>query len=194
MFVNKLVAVVGMSGSGKSIACDYLESIGWNKIYFGGVVLEKMKEEKMEITPENEKKVREKLREKHGMAVMAILLLPKIKESLEKNNTVLDGLYSWDEFKVLKEEFQDRLELICIVVDKKIRYERVARRKIRPLNSTEIRNRDISEIENIAKGGPIAISDYYVFNNSTIEDYYKRLMKIIEDMDKEGEVSYEKIN
>ena len=39
-----------------------------------------MKEEKMEITPENEKKVREKLREKHGMAAMAILLLPKIKE------------------------------------------------------------------------------------------------------------------
>ena len=40
--MNKIIVVVGMCGVGKTVACDYLESIGWNKIYFGGVVLEKM--------------------------------------------------------------------------------------------------------------------------------------------------------
>ena len=32
--MNKLIAVVGMAGSGKSIATDYLKENGWNKIYF----------------------------------------------------------------------------------------------------------------------------------------------------------------
>lgn len=30
--MNKLIAVVGMAGSGKSIATDYLEKKGWTKI------------------------------------------------------------------------------------------------------------------------------------------------------------------
>ena len=30
-----LIAIVGMAGSGKSIATDYLENKGWKKIYFG---------------------------------------------------------------------------------------------------------------------------------------------------------------
>ena len=36
--MSKLIAVVGMAGSGKSIATDYLKEHGWNKIYFGGAV------------------------------------------------------------------------------------------------------------------------------------------------------------
>jgi len=32
--MNKLIAVVGMSGSGKGIATDYLEEASWSKIYF----------------------------------------------------------------------------------------------------------------------------------------------------------------
>ena len=35
--MNKLIAIVGMSGSGKSIATDYLEKNNWKKIYFGGI-------------------------------------------------------------------------------------------------------------------------------------------------------------
>lgn len=184
--MNKLVAIVGMSGSGKSIASDYLESVGWNKIYFGGVVLEQVKERGLEITPENEKKVREDLRKTYGMSAMATILLPRIKESIEKQDTVLDGLYSWDEYKVLKEEFSDRLKLICVVTDKALRYQRVGMREVRPFNREEIERRDISEIENLAKGGPVAIADYFIFNNGTKEDYHKRLIEIIETI--EGEM------
>ena len=36
--MNKLIAIVGMSGSGKSIATDYLEKNNWKKIYFGGKI------------------------------------------------------------------------------------------------------------------------------------------------------------
>ena len=60
--MNKLIAVVGMAGSGKSIATDYLKENGWTKIYFGGAVYDRMRKEGIEITPESQKEYRENLR------------------------------------------------------------------------------------------------------------------------------------
>ncbi len=182
--MKKLIAIVGMSGSGKSVASDYLESIGFKKIYFGGVVLAELKKRKMEITPNNEKNVREDLRREFGMAAMAIKLLPEIKKSIKKYDTVLDGLYSWDEYIVLKNEFKDDLKLICVVTDKALRYARVGQRPERPLNREEIEKRDYAEIENLAKGGPISIADYFILNNGTIKDYEERLKEILENIEK----------
>lgn len=181
--MNKLIAVVGMAGSGKSIATDYLENKGWNKIYFGGAVLKKLKEEGLEVTPDNEKMMREKVRKEYGMAAVAIILLDEIKKSVEEKDTVLDGLYSWDEYLVLQKEFKDRLKLICVITDKETRYDRVSKRPVRPFNRDEIIKRDLSEIENLAKGGPIAFSDYYLFNDGSVEDYHKKLEKILEKIE-----------
>lgn len=183
--MNKLIAIVGMSGSGKSIACEFLEKKGFQTIYFGGVVLEEVKKRGMELTRQNERIVREDLRKKYGMSAVANILLPKIRKILEKSDTVLDGLYSWDEYLTLIKEFPKELKLVAIIADKEVRYHRVSQRKVRPLNQEEIVKRDHSEIENLAKGGPIAIADYYVYNNDkTIEEYGKELEKIIAKIDK----------
>lgn len=183
--MNKIIAIVGMCGVGKSVASDILEGLNYKKVYFGGVTMEKMKEEGIEITPENEKKMREGLRKKYGMGAYAIILLPKIKELAKDNNVVLDGLYSWDELKILREELGDNLTVIAIVADKKIRYERISSRKIRPFTYEEAKNRDITEIENVDKAGPIAYADYYIDNNRDIETYKKRLIEILETIDME---------
>lgn len=181
--MNKLIAIVGMCGSGKSIASEYYEKLGYQKVYFGGVTLEKLTEENMEINPDNERMMREKLRQEYGMAAYAILLLPKIEELLKTNNVVLDGLYSWDELVVLKEKFEN-LIVISIVVDKKTRYNRLNKREFRPLTEEEAQKRDITEIENLAKGGPISYADYYILNNGDINEYNKDLdliTKLIEE-------------
>jgi len=133
----------------------------------------------------NEKEFREKLRKDYGADCYAKFLEPEIKEALKKNNVVLDGLYSWDEYKYLIERF-NHLKLICIVVDKQIRYDRVAVRKSRPFSKEDIIYRDISEIENLAKGGPISIADYYLLNNGNLDDYIERLKEIITTIEKEG--------
>jgi dephospho-CoA kinase len=186
--MKKLVAVVGMAGSGKSIATEYLENKGWKKFYFGGVIYDHMKKEGIEITPDSQREYRENIRKKLGMGAVAILLKDEIKESIKENDTVLDGLYSWDEYLILREEFGDRLKLICVVCDKKIRYERIGNRVDRPFNYQEIVNRDTTEIENLAKGGPIAYADYYIFNNGSLEDYENRLLDILKDINEnEGE-------
>jgi len=174
-----VIAIVGMCGAGKSVASDYLESIGYKKVYFGGVTMEKLKENNLEVNPENEKMIREKLRSELGMAACAKILLPRIKEYAKEYNTVLDGLYSWEELMVLKEEIKD-LKVISIVTDKDIRYERLSKREIRPLTKEEAIKRDLSEIESLQKAQPIAYADYYILNNGTFLDYENRLNEILE--------------
>lgn len=177
--MNKIIAIVGMCGSGKSVASEYLENKGYEKVYFGGVTMDKLKESGLEITPSNEKMMREKLRSELGMGAYAKILLPKIKELSKKCNVVLDGLYSWDEYKILKEELEGNIIVISIVCDKNIRYSRLKKREIRPLTKKEAINRDIAEIENVAKAPPIAYADYYILNNGTMEEYETRLSEIL---------------
>ena len=38
----KILAIVGMSGSGKSVAVDYLTAKGYPKVYFGGMIYKEM--------------------------------------------------------------------------------------------------------------------------------------------------------
>lgn len=187
--MNQLIAIVGMSGSGKSVATDYLEKEGWTKLYFGGITYRLMEEAGIVRTPDgkNEKEFREKLRKEHGPECYAKFLEPDIREALKHRNVVLDGLYSWYEYKYLIERFPN-LILVCIVVDKALRYERVGSRADRPFTKDDIFYRDITEIENLAKGGPIAFADYFLFNNGSLEDYKKRLVEILEDIKRhEGE-------
>lgn len=181
--MNKLVAFVGMSGSGKSIATSYLEEAGWKMIYFGGVTYKLMDDAKIARTPDgkSEKEFRENLRKEYGMACYAKFLENDIREALLEGNVALDGLYSWDEYKYLIERFPE-LKLVCVVVDKNKRYERVEKRKERAFKREDIIYRDLSEIENLAKGGPIGYADYYIFNNGTIEEYIERLLEILKEI------------
>ena len=178
--MNKIIAIVGMCGSGKSVASEYLENkLNYQKVYFGGVTMKKLKEEGLDVTPENEKMMRLKLRQELGMGAFAKVLLPEIKELSKNGNVVLDGLYSWSEYKILSEEIPE-LKLVAIVADKELRYERLTKRDIRALTNEEAKGRDLSEINDIEKAQPIAYADYYVLNNGTIDEYIERLEEIIE--------------
>lgn len=181
---NKVLAIVGMCGSGKTVAVDFFEKKGYQKVYFGGVIYDKMKEEKIPITKKTEQEFRENLRKKHGMGVVAQILLPKIKELKEKGNVVLDGLYSFEEYKILKEELKD-IKVLSIITDKNIRYERIEKRKDRPYTKKEAIKRDIAEIENSNKAGPIAYADMYILNNENETNYEKSLEKLYKQMEEE---------
>ena len=181
--MGKVVAIVGMCGSGKSVATKYFEDNGYKVIYFGGVTMKKLEEEGLEVNPENEKYMREKLREEYGMAAYAIVLLDEIRESKNSGNVVLDGVYSWSELKILKDEFSD-LVTLSIIVDKEKRYERLSKREVRPLTLEQAKNRDIAEIENLEKGGPIAYADYYILNNDTQEKYEESIKEVFNKIEK----------
>ena len=58
----------------------------------------------------------------------------------------------------------------------------LAERPERPFNAQEAAERDQTEIENLEKGGPIAIADYYIYNNKDLKSFvvdFAALMKEI---------------
>ena len=163
--MNRIVAIVGMCGSGKSRVTEYFKECGWNCIYFGGVTINELKIRNMPVNETNERAIREELRRELGPAAFAIKLEEDIKASVEKSHTVLDGLYSWQEYVKLKDAFGDDLIVLAIVTNRRLRYSRLAKREFRPLTYENAKERDYAEIEILYKGGPIAIADYYIDNN-----------------------------
>jgi dephospho-CoA kinase len=177
---RQIVATVGMCGSGKSVAGERLEALGFVKVYFGGLTIEEVKHRGLEVNEKNERAVREELRRTHGMGAFAVLSLPKIEALLGEGKRVLiDGLYSFSEYKILKEKYADRLLVVAVFTPRALRYQRLARRAVRPLTEAEAVSRDYAEIENIEKGGPIALADYTIVNDGTMEDLVRQLDRIL---------------
>ncbi|MEI6850393.1 MAG: AAA family ATPase [Candidatus Saccharibacteria bacterium] len=180
----KIVAFVGLTGSGKSVAVNYLTDKGYPKVYFGGVVLDAMTDAGIEHTEENEKPFREELRKKEGNDFIAKRIITQINKLIEagQHKIIADGLYSWTEYKALKKEYPGELNVIAIVTTKKIRHRRLVNRVVRPLNQTEADQRDWAEIENIEKGGPIAIADHFVSNNGDLEQLHTQIDEALDDI------------
>ena len=182
----KIIAFVGMSGSGKSVAVDFLTDKGIPKVYFGGMIYKEMEKRGIERTPdgESEKKFREMIRETEGKDWVVKQVIDEVYNLADagQKRIVLDGVYSWTEMKTLKHEFPGAITFVAIVVPKRLRYKRVALRPDRPFNEEEIKERDRSEIENLEKGGPIAAADYYVLNDGTVDDMKKKLAEILEEI------------
>ncbi|MBL7128709.1 MAG: AAA family ATPase [Ignavibacteria bacterium] len=177
--MNKIVAVIGMCGSGKSEVVKYFVDKGYQKVYFGDVVLNEIKSKGLDANEVTERKAREELRDRYGMGAMAMKSIDKIREFYMKGNVVIESLYSWKEFKIIKNEFGDRFKLLAVYTTKNLRYNRLKQREVRRLMYDEAMSRDVSEIEHLEKGGPIAFADYLVVNDSTLDDLYKQLEKII---------------
>ncbi len=182
MAKNKIIAVVGMCGSGKSVAVEEFEKAGWKKIYFGEATFLKMKELGLEINEENERKVREMLRASGDKGIYAKIFLPEIEKAIKKGNVVIESMYSWSEYKIVKEKFGDQFEVLCIATNAKLRRERLKVREFRPMDEKTSLSRDYSEIENIEKGGPIGIADYYILNNGTAQTLKRNVKKFIANL------------
>jgi dephospho-CoA kinase len=172
----KVVAIVGMTGSGKSEVAAVFRAAGFAVVRFGDVTDEEVKKRGLPLTEANERPVREALRREHGMAAYAILSLPRIEAALKNTDVVVDGLYSWEEYLCLKERFGDDFIVVAAWASPRTRYERLARRPIRPLTPEQAASRDHAEIENLNKGGPIAMADRTVINEGSVDDM-KRLVK-----------------
>jgi len=179
-----ITAIVGLCGTGKSEAAKYIEeTFKFKPIYFGGYVLEEVKKRNLEINSANEKYVREDLRKKHGLDVIAKLAADTIHSYVTAgSNVIIDGLYSFSEYEFLKDKFGKQLVVLSIHSPKTLRYKRLGQREVRPLTPREVDQRDFSEIKNIEKAGPIAVADYHIINDGDIQDLYNHIDKIMNDV------------
>lgn len=184
--MSKMIAIVGMCGAGKSLLADMLVERGWGYVRFGQINLDILKERGWETNEKNEKIIREELRAEHGMAALAKLNIPKFDKVLSEKNLVADGLYSWSEYKILKDYYGDRLTVVAVYAPPTLRYERISSRisgpedkdlRNRSFTKEDAKKRDYNEIENVEKGGPIAMADYTILNTGSIESYKAEIEK-----------------
>lgn len=192
--MSKLVCIVGMPGSGKSIVADFLAKRGYGFLRFGQLTLDVVKSRGLVPTEENERPIREGIRREHGPGAYALLNIPKFDELLKKGNVVGDGLYSWSEYKILKEKYGSRFVVVAVFAPPKMRYARLSGRSLdpsdvdlrhRPMPLEDAMKRDYAEIETIEKGGPIAVADFTFINTGTIPELLSAVEKALPEIEKE---------
>lgn len=178
----KVVSIVGMTGSGKSKVSRVFEENGFTRIRFGDVTDEEIEKRGLELNEENERYIRELLRKEHGMAAYAKLNQPRIDSAVKHSDVVIDGLYSWEEYTFLKAYYGKDFWVVAVWASPKTRYARLVSRANRRLTLEEAASRDRAEIENINKGGPIALADFTITNESSLEDLKREAERIITEL------------
>lgn len=181
----KIVAFVGLSGSGKSTAADYITSKGYPKVNFSGIVHDEMAKAGIEHSRQGEKPFREELREQKGDDFIVNQVIAQIHSLINsgQHRIVADGLYSWTEYKIFKHEFSGEITVVAIVAPKKLRHHRLLNRPVHPLSQFEADQRDWLEIENLEKGGPIAIADHYIINDGDIEKLHRDIDAMLSEIE-----------
>ena len=132
----RVVAVVGLPGSGKSEAAAVADSLDIPVITMGDVIREACRDRGLDPSRDHGA-VAKSLREEHGRGAVAERSLPIVEAALETNETVLiDGIRSDAELDRFEEAFGDALELLRIDAPDAERAQRL-----------EVRGRDASADE-----------------------------------------------
>lgn len=182
----KIIAFTGLPMVGKSTAREQLEelldlnNIEHEYVHFGSTEeVEHRNSSKLWSEEQNswtmeqkERFVREEWRTEHGMGVMAEKMLPKIKSITDSGKLVIiDNMYSDEERQSLKAEFgEDSFMVIAVTADWDVRVERASKREYRPLNATELKERDEAEIYNLHKAPTIALAHFTILNNGQTKE------------------------
>ena len=112
-----------------------------------------------------------------------LISLPRLQGALQAHShIVIDGLYSFSEFKLLEDKLGAPLLLVAIAAPRHLRYRRLAARSDRPLTPSEARERDLLEIERLEKGGPIAMADYTLLNEGAPADLLRKLDALLDTL------------
>jgi dephospho-CoA kinase len=178
----KVVSIVGMTGAGKTEVARVFEESGFVRIRFGDLTDREIEQRGSELNEENERFVRESLRKQYGMAAYAKLNLPRIDEILKQSSVVIDGLYSWEEYTFLKNYYGKDFYVVAVLASPETRYSRLTSRSSRRLTLDEATGRDVAEVENLNKGGPIAMADFAIINESSLRNLRQEVKRIISQL------------
>ena len=175
-----VICLTGMPGAGKSTVANLLKEKNFHVIIMGDIIREKALEEKMELNDENLGMLMKNLRYEYGNGIIAKLTLQKIKKLDDFNKfVVIDGIRSYEEFKILKD--LDFVKLLAIHASSNTRYNHIKLRdrSDSPSSYEKFLQRDKREID-IGICEAIALSDEVISNNAlTISEFRNNVEKII---------------
>jgi dephospho-CoA kinase len=175
----KVIAICGLPGSGKTTAIEAVTDLG-KVVTMGDVVRNEVKRRNLEPSGSNIGIIAKKLRRKWGDAIIAEKCTELIK-TLNEKVIIVDGVRSIPEVEIFRKFWE--FPIIAIIVDDKLRFKRLfeRHRSDDPLTLKELKERDKREfgfgLEELLKN-----ADYFIENNSTVEDLKKKTRKMVLDL------------
>lgn len=167
-----LVAVCGLAGAGKTTVVDMLEQLGEGaRVYVGAFVTAEVERRGLSATAQNERQVREELREAGGMDALAQLALPTIGGILDAGRVALvDAIYCVEEFELYRARFGDGVIRIAIKTTKPERERRLAVRTLRPIDAEAFAKRDEFELDRLGLAGVMSAAERTLGNDGSLDD------------------------
>ncbi len=182
--MKMVLAVVGLVGSGKTEATDFISNkTAWPKVYLGQATFDEIKKRGLPINEVNERMVREDIRNQYGMAAYALINIPSIQEQFVKSSVLVESLYSWEEYLEFRKVFGESFKVLAVHANPEIRAKRMKERHVRTLSQEEFESRDFSQIANLNQAGPIARANYVVINEGSISELYGQLDEFLKKID-----------
>lgn len=181
MNTKRVIGVVGMPGSGKSVADQVAKEMDFSIVIMGDAIREEVARRRLDPTPENVGKIMIRIRAEEGQAVVAKRCVPRI-QSTQSRNVIVEGIRNLDEVYEFRRYFSD-FKLIAIHVSQETRFRRIFNRnRSDDLGDWEaFTRRDLREIE-VGIGSAIALADYMVVNEgspSRFKASFRKCLKAI---------------
>ena len=181
----KVLGIVGLPGSGKGEFSKIAEQLGIPVVVMGDVIREEVQKIGLPPTGENMGIISKALREKDGMAAIAIACIPVVERQSDENKSnlvLIDGLRSDEEMHVLRDHFPDFV-LIAINAPDEIRLTRLCSRgrsdDIR--TREELQERDARETSfGLLKA--IKMADLTIENKTDINTFKEKVESVLNDL------------
>ncbi len=176
--MKKLIAITGMPGAGKSVMANVAKKMGLTVISMGDVVREEAASRGIPPTPENLGRIMIELREKHGPNIVAKKCAEKIKEC-HSEIIVIDGVRSLFEVEEFR-KISRNIVIVAIHASPRTRFKRLKSRgrSDDPQSWAEFNERDLRELR-VGIGEVIALADYMIVNEGTLEEFKNEARKLL---------------
>jgi len=178
-----VVGVAGMPGAGKAVVSRVAHENGYAIVIMGDVVREETKRRGLKLTPENVGKVMLQLREEKGQEIVASRCILKVSNA-NADFVLVDGIRSLIEIQEFKKRFTN-FALVAVHSSPETRFGRVFRRKRSddPSIWQVFHERDLRELS-VGQGNVIAMADYIIANEGTLEEYTAKINEVLEAVKK----------
>ncbi|MBS7657853.1 MAG: AAA family ATPase [Candidatus Bathyarchaeia archaeon] len=181
--MKKIIAIVGMPGSGKSLISEAAINLNFPVYSCGDVIREEAIKNNLSLTHENLSKIMIEIRKKNGEAAVVKKIIPKIMNN-EGNIIVVEGIRSRAELEELKKYFN--VKVLAVHASPKVRFERLKTRgrSDDPKTYMEFSLRDEKELK-LGIGEAIALADKMLINEDSIEKFFYMALNVLKEIERD---------
>jgi dephospho-CoA kinase len=176
----KILGIVGMPGSGKSVAANVGKTLGFSIIVMGNAVREEAARRGLKLTPESLGRVMIEMREEEGAAVVAKRSIAKLAGGSD-GRIIIEGVRSLAEVEEFRKHFPT-FELLSIHASPKTRFRRIFKRgrSDDSMDRHAFAVRDGRELM-VGLGSAIAMADHVINSEGTLVQFKKRVRTFLEE-------------